>query len=204
MRQILAVILLTVLFAPNVLAEERVIVALGDSLTAGFGVAADEAWPALVQARLRREGYPYRVVNAGVSGDTTAGGLRRVEWVLRAQPEIAIVALGVNDGLRGQSVAAMRANLAAIVERLRASGAQVLLAGMQLPPNYGVDFAGEFARTYPDLAKRAGVPLMPFLLDGVAADPRLNQADGIHPTAQGHRVIADRVWPFLVPLLQRQ
>jgi len=101
-------------------------------------------------------------------------------------------------------VAAMRANLAAIVERLRASGAQVLLAGMQLPPNYGVDFAGEFARTYPDLAKRAGVPLMPFLLDGVAADPRLNQADGIHPTAQGHRVIADRVWPFLVPLLQRQ
>ena len=204
MRQILAVILLTVLFAPNVLAEERVIVALGDSLTAGFGVAGDEAWPALVQARLRREGYPYRVVNAGVSGDTTAGGLRRVEWVLRAQPEIAIVALGVNDGLRGQSVAAMRANLAAIVERLRASGAQVLLAGMQLPPNYGVDFAGEFARTYPDLAKRAGVPLMPFLLDGVAADPRLNQADGIHPTAQGHRVIADRVWPFLVPLLQRQ
>jgi acyl-CoA thioesterase-1 len=181
----------------------RTIVALGDSLTAGYGVAPDEAWPALIQARLRREGFPHSVVNAGVSGDTTAGGLRRVEWVLRARPEVAIIALGANDGLRGQSVRAMRQNLDRIVERLRAAGARVLLAGMRLPPNYGADFTRDFAAVYPEIARRAGIAFMPFLLDGVAADPRLNQGDGIHPNAAGHRVIAERLWPHLRPLLPR-
>ena len=164
-------------------------------------MAPDEAWPALIQARLRREGLPYSVVNAGVSGDTTAGGLRRVDWVLRSRPEIAIVALGANDGLRGQSVEAMRENLERIVERLRAGGVRVLLAGMRLPPNYGTDFTRDFAAVYPDLARRAGVALMPFLLGGVAADPRLNQGDGIHPNAAGHRIIAERLWPYLRPML---
>jgi acyl-CoA thioesterase-1 len=182
---------------------ERVIVTLGDSLTAGFGVAPEEAWPALVEARLRRDGYPYRVVNAGVSGDTTAGGLRRVDWVLRRRPEVAVVALGANDGLRGQPVDAMRANLVAIVERLRDGGARVLLAGMEVPPNYGTDYARAFRAVFPEVARRTGAALMPFLLDGVAADPRLNQADGIHPTAAGHRTIAERLWPHLVPLLRR-
>jgi len=181
----------------------RTIVALGDSLTAGYGVAPDEAWPALIQARLRREGFPHSVVNAGVSGDTTAGGLRRVDWVLRARPEVAIIALGANDGLRGQSVQAMRENLDRIVERLRAAGARVLLAGMRLPPNYGADFTRDFAAVYPEIARRAGIAFMPFLLDGVAADPRLNQGDGIHPNAAGHRVIAERLWPHLRPLLPR-
>ena len=181
----------------------RTIVALGDSLTAGYGVAPDEAWPALIQARLRREGFPHSVVNAGVSGDTTAGGLRRVDWVLRARPAVAIIALGANDGLRGQSVQAMRENLDRIVERLRAAGARVLLAGMRLPPNYGADFTRDFAAVYPEIARRAGIALMPFLLDGVAADPRLNQGDGIHPNAAGHRVIAERLWPHLRPLLPR-
>ena len=125
--------------------DERVIVALGDSLTAGFGVAPDEAWPALIEARLRREGYPYRVVNAGVSGDTTAGGLRRVDWVLRNRPEVAVVALGANDGLRGLATDAMQTNLIAIVERLRAGGvARVLVAGMEVPPNYGAAYARAF------------------------------------------------------------
>lgn len=183
--------------------SERVIVTLGDSLTAGFGVAPEEAWPALVEVRLRREGYPYRVVNAGVSGDTTAGGLRRVDWVLRRRPEVAVVALGANDGLRGQPVEAMRANLVAIVERLRDGGARVLLAGMQVPPNYGTDYARAFRAVFPEVARRTGAALMPFLLEGVAADPRLNQADGIHPTAAGHRTIAERLWPHLVPLLRR-
>ncbi len=183
-------------------AQEPVIVALGDSLTAGLGVPSDEAWPALLQGRLRREGYPYRVVNAGVSGDTSAGGLRRVDWFLRAHPEIVIVALGANDGLRGLSVTAMRANLTEIVERLRAGGARVLLAGVWLPPNYG-SFAREFAQVFPDVAQRTRVPLMPSLLDGVAADPRLNQPDGIHPNAAGHRAIAEHVWVFLQPLLRR-
>jgi acyl-CoA thioesterase-1 len=184
-------------------AAERVVVALGDSLTAGLGVAADEAWPALVEARLRREGYPYRVVNAGVSGDTTAGGLRRVEWVLRSRPEVAVVALGANDGLRGLATDAMESNLLAIVERLRAAGARVLVAGMQVPPNYGGAYARAFRDVFQDVARRTGAPLMPFLLDGVAADPRLNMPDGIHPNAAGHRAIAEHVWPYLVALLTR-
>jgi acyl-CoA thioesterase-1 len=163
----------------------------------------DEAWPALIQARLRREGFGYSVVNAGVSGDTTAGGLRRVDWVLRARPEIAIVALGANDGLRGQSVAAMRDNLGKIIERLRTAGARVLLAGMRLPPNYGPEMTREFAAAFPEVARRTGVTLMPFLLEGVAANPRLNQADGIHPNAAGQEIIAERLWPHLRPLLKK-
>jgi len=182
---------------------ERVVVVLGDSLTAGFGVAAEEAWPALIGARLKREGYPYRVVNAGVSGDTTAGGLRRVDWVLRNRPEVAVVALGANDGLRGLGTDAMEANLLAIVERLRAGGARVLVAGMEVPPNYGAPYARAFRHVFPNVARRTGAALMPFLLDGVAADPRLNQADGVHPNVAGHRAIADRVYPHLVALLAR-
>ena len=181
---------------------ERVIVALGDSLTAGLGVAADEAYPARLEARLAREGYTYRVVNAGVSGDTTAGGLRRVDWVLRAKPEIAIVALGANDGLRAQSPQAMRENLTAIVKRLQAAGARVLLVGMRLPPNYGADYTTEFEAVFPEVARSTGAAFMPFLLDGVAAETRLNQPDGIHPTAAGYQVIADRLWPYLRPLLK--
>ncbi len=189
--------------AAGAAAEERVIATLGDSLTAGFGVAADEAWPARLQARLRREGYPYRVVNAGVSGDTTAGGLRRVDWVLRARPEVVVVALGANDGLRGQSVPAMRANLIGIVRRLQGAGATVLFVGMRLPPNYGAPYADEFTRAFREVAAETRVAFMPFLLDGVAADPALNQADGLHPNVAGHRIIAERLWPFLRPLLRR-
>ena len=181
---------------------ESVIVALGDSLTAGWGVAPDEAYPARLEMRLRREGYTYRVVNAGVSGDTTAGGLRRVDWVLRARPEVVIVALGANDGLRGQSPQATQANLEEIVSRLQAAGARVLLAGMRLPPNYGGEYTKEFEAVFPAVARRAKVALMPFLLDGVAGSPRLNQADGIHPTADGQQVIADHLWPYLRPLLR--
>ena len=179
-----------------------VIAVLGDSLTAGPGVAADEAFPARLQERLRREGYDYRVVNAGVSGDTTAGGLRRVDWVLRTRPDVVVVALGANDGLRGQPPAAMRDNLEAIVKRLQGAGARVLLAGMRMPPNYGVEYTREFAAVFPEVARRTGVPLMTFLLDGVAADPRMVQADGIHPSAAGHQIIADRLWPHLRPLLR--
>ena len=186
-----------------VLGVEHVIVAFGDSLTAGFGVAPEEAWPALIEARLRREGYPYRVVNAGVSGDTTAGGLRRVDWVLRNRPEVAVVALGANDGLRGLSTDLMRTNLLGIVERLRAAGTRVLVVGMEVPPNYGAAYARAFRGVFPEVARKTGSSLMPFLLDGVAADPRLNQADGIHPNPAGHRAIADRVWPHLTALLGR-
>ncbi len=184
-------------------ATDRVVVALGDSLTAGLGVSAEEAYPALLDARLHREGFAYRVVNAGVSGDTSAGGLRRLDWVLRLHPEIVIVALGANDGLRGQPPAALRDNLMHIVERARAAGARVLLAGMRMPPNYGDEYAREFAAVYPAVARATGVPLAPFLLEGVAGNPRLNQPDGIHPTAEGQRVIAERLWPHLRPLLSK-
>lgn len=204
MRRSLALTLVVVLLAAvPAPAAERVIVVLGDSLTAGLGVAREEAYPALLEARLRREGYDYRVVNAGVSGDTSAGGLRRVDWVLRARPEIVIVALGANDGLRGLRVDALRDNLERIVRRVRAAGARVLLAGMRVPPNYGDEYARDFAAVFPEVARRTGVPLAPFLLDGVAGEARLNQADGIHPTAEGQRLIASRLWSHLRPLLAR-
>jgi acyl-CoA thioesterase-1 len=202
MRLLARLLVLMLLPAALAHAQEPVIVALGDSLTAGLGVTADEAYPALLQARLERDGLRYRVVNAGVSGDTTAGALRRVDWVLRARPAVVVVALGANDGLRGLPVTAMRDNLAAIVTRLRAGGARVLLAGMRLPPNYGAAYTREFAEAFPSVARRASVPLVPFLLEGVAGVPALNQADGIHPNAAGQRVVADNVWRALQPLLQ--
>ena len=201
-RYLLLVVLLLRMAMPA-MADERVIVALGDSLTAGLGVAADEAYPALLESRLRQAGYAYRVVNAGVSGDTSAGAVRRLDWVLRSRPEIVIVALGANDGLRGLPVPALRDNLMAIVTRLRASGARVLLVGMRLPPNYGAAYASAFADAYRDVARRTSTAVMPFLLDGVAGDASLNQADGIHPNAAGQRIVADRLWPFLQPLLRR-
>jgi acyl-CoA thioesterase-1 len=181
----------------------RVIVALGDSLTAGLGVTPDEAYPALLQSRLRAAGFDYRVVNAGISGDTSAGGRRRLDWVLRSRPDVAIVALGANDGLRGLPVAALRDNLTAIVTRMRESGARVLLVGMRLPPNYGDAYARDFADAFRVVAQRTAVAFMPFLLEGVASRPALNQADGIHPNAAGHRAIADHVWTSLQPLLRR-
>jgi acyl-CoA thioesterase-1 len=184
-------------------AEERVIVAFGDSLTAGLGVPPDQSYPALLTARLKAEGYPYRVVNAGVSGDTTAGGLRRVDWALRLHPEIVILELGVNDAFRGQDLAGVRGNLDRLVERFQSSGARVLVAGMRLPPNYGARYSAEFQRLYEDVARKRGAPLMPFLLDGVGGNPRLNQPDGVHPTVEGYRIVVERLWPYLRPLLKR-
>jgi acyl-CoA thioesterase I len=202
LRALLVVVLVSS-FATPAFPVDHVIVALGDSLTAGLGVGADEAYPALLESRLRREGFTYRVVNAGVSGDTSAGGLRRIDWALRLSPAIVIVALGANDGLRGQSPGALRDNLTRIVERARAAGARVLIAGMRVPPNYGDDYTRAFAAVYPAVARATGAPLAPFLLEGVAGDPRLNQPDGIHPTAEGQRRIAERLWPYLKPLLEK-
>ena len=184
-------------------AQERTIVAFGDSLTAGLGVPAEESYPARLQARLSAEGYHYRVVNAGVSGDTTAGGLRRVDWALRLRPDVVIVELGTNDALRGQDLSAVRTNLDQLVARFQSAGARVLIAGMRLPLNYGDRYGTEFQRLFETVAKQRGAALMPFFLDGVGGDPRLNQLDGIHPTAEGYRLIVDRLWPFLRPLLTR-
>lgn len=203
MWRILAVFLLVALSQAPANAEERVILAFGNSLTAGLGVSAEDTYPALLQSRLRAEGYDYRVVNAGVSGDTTAGGLRRVEWALRSKPEIVILELGVNDALRGQDLAVARRNLAEIVERFQEAGARVLVLGMRLPPNYGVRYSAEFERMFETVARNRRAALMPFFLDGVGGNLRLNQADGIHPTAEGYRIVVERLWPHLRRLLSR-
>jgi acyl-CoA thioesterase I len=177
------------------------IVAFGDSLTAGLGVAQEEAYPARLQRRLDERGLRYRVINAGVSGDTTAGGLRRVDWVLKSRPEFVILELGGNDGLRGLNLQQTKANLAEIVQRCQAASVKVILAGMKLPPNYGADYIKGFEAIYPALAKQYRLTLIPFFLDGVAGSTSLNQADGIHPTSEGYRIIADKVLETLAPLL---
>ena len=189
--------------APSEVAESAVVVFLGDSLTAGYGLDEDQAFPSLVEAELRRRDRAVRVVNAGVSGDTTAGGLARLDWLLRQEPDVVVVALGGNDGLRGVDLTSTEANLRAIVEGVRAAGARVLLAGMQIPPNYGEDYTRAFADLYPRVAATLDVPLLPFLLEGVAGDPRLNQPDGIHPTAEGQEILAETVLSHLLPILDR-
>ena len=203
MRPLLAALAATLALAGPVHAAEPVIVAFGDSLTAGLGVMPDESYPAQLQARLRADGYAYRVVNAGASGDTTAGGLRRVDWALKNKPDIVIVALGANDAMRGQDLASVRTNLDGIVARFQKAGARVLVAGMEVPPNYGERYAADFRRLYVEVARKRGAAFMPFLLDGVAGNPRLNQGDGIHPTAEGYRIVVDHLWPYLEPMLTR-
>ena len=183
--------------------EERVLVAFGDSLTAGLGVTPSEAYPAQLQEKLLLAGYRYRVVNAGVSGETTAGALRRVDWVLKSKPEIVILELGGNDGLRGLDHKETRANLGQIIERLLAGGTKVVLAGMKLPPNYGAQYTDAFQALYVDLAKHYNIPLIPFFLEGVATKTGLNQADGIHPTGSGYTMVVDTLWPTLLPLLKK-
>lgn len=175
----------------------------GDSLTAGYGVDPDEAYPALVQRKLDAAGKPWRVVNAGLSGETTAGGLRRLDWILRQRVDVFVIELGGNDGLRGIDPATTRSNLVAMIERIRQRypDVVVVLAGMQLPTNMGPDYTQAFAAIYPEVAKEEQAALIPFLLDRVGGIPSLNQADGIHPTAEGHRIVAETVWHALQPLL---
>ncbi|MGD9904000.1 MAG: arylesterase [Vicinamibacterales bacterium] len=182
-------------------AAARRVVFLGDSLTAGLGLAPDESFPALIQDRLRERGQGWTVVNAGVSGDTSAGGLRRLEWAMDGGAAVVVVALGGNDGLRGLPVDELARNLDAIVARAKAAGAAVILAGMEAPPNTGADYTGRFRAVFRDVADRQEVTLLPFLLDGVAGEPALNQADGIHPNPEGARRVADHVWRTLEPVI---
>jgi len=183
--------------------KTKTLLFFGDSLTAGYGVDPDEAYPALIQRKLDDAGRPWRVVNAGLSGETTAGGLRRLDWILRQHVDVFVIELGGNDGLRGIDPAATRSNLTAMIERVRQRypDAVVVLAGMQLPTNMGPDYTKAFAAIYPDVARESRTVLIPFLLDRVGGIPSLNQADGIHPTAEGHRIVADTVWHTLEPLL---
>jgi len=175
---------------------------LGDSLTAGLGLDPRDAYPALIQKKLDAAGLKFRVVNAGISGDTSAGGLSRVDLALEGDVRVMLVAMGGNDALRALPVADLKRNLAQIIERAKARQVRVVLAGMEAPPNFGREYAVSFHQVYPELAKEYGVPLVPFLLDGVAGVEGLNQRDGIHPTAEGARVVADHVWTALAPVVR--
>lgn len=181
-----------------------VVLFVGTSLTAGYGLPSDQAFPALIQSKIEEAGLPHRVVNAGVSGDTSAGGLRRINWLLRSPVHTLVLELGANDMLRGQDPAVMRDNLRQIIEKTRARypEARLLIAGMRAAPNLGRAYIKAFESTYPDLANEYDGTLIPFLLEDVAARPDLNQADGIHPTAEGHELIAERVWGELAQVLR--
>lgn len=181
--------------------DQTVIIFLGDSLTAGYELDESQAFPAHVETDLRESGHKVRVINAGISGDTTTGGLARLDWLLNQKPDMLFVGLGGNDGLRGTPLETSEVNLRAIIERATAAGVRVLLAGMLIPPNYGQDYTEQFAGIYPRLAEEFGVPLIPFLLEGVAARPELNLDDGIHPNAEGQRIVAETVLSHLEPLL---
>ena len=179
------------------------IVAFGDSLTAGYGLDPGESYPAQLQQILDERGLDYSVVNEGVNGDTTSVGLTRVETALSHDPQWVILALGANDGLRGLPIEAMELNLRRMVEQFQQAGVRVALAGMTLPPNYGDEYIASFEAVFPRIARDYTLPLLPFLLEGVAAQPELNQDDGIHPTAEGARAVADHVADFLEPLLSQ-
>jgi acyl-CoA thioesterase-1 len=186
--------------ATPVQARPRVVV-LGDSLSAGLGLSPQESFPALLQRKIDAEGLKFEVINAGVSGDTSAGGLRRLDWALEGDVQVLIVGLGANDGLRGLSVDEMRRNLSTIVERAQARHITVVLCGMEAPPNFGASYTTAFRAAFKDVATQYHVALVPFLLDGVAGLPDLNQEDGIHPNARGAQKVADTVWSTLKPLL---
>jgi acyl-CoA thioesterase-1 len=177
------------------------IVFLGDSLTAGLGLSREQAVPALIQRRLDDEGFRYEVVNAGVSGDTSAGGLSRLDWSLEGDVKVLVIELGANDGLRGLPPEAMKRNLAEIITRAKRRGITVLLTGMEAQTNFGAAYANEFRQVFKDLAREHDVALMPFFLEGVVMVPGLNQRDGIHPNPEGARVIERAVWHHLEPLL---
>jgi acyl-CoA thioesterase I len=194
---------LALLFTPT--AFGGTILFLGDSLTAGQGVEESQAFPALIEEKIQAHHLPYEVINAGLSGDTTAGGLRRIDWLLQRPIDVLVLELGANDGLRGLPVAAMKANLQAIIDKVKAKNPQVkiVIAGMEMPPNLGGDYANDFRAVFADLARTNNAALIPFLLEGVGGHIDLNQRDQIHPTTAGHKIVAENVWRVLAPILEK-
>ncbi len=186
--------------------EKNVILFFGNSLTAGMGLEASEAFPALIQNRLDSLDFNYEVVNAGLSGETTASGKNRIEWVLNQDVDIFVLELGANDGLRGIPIAETRRNLQDIIDTVKEKNpdTKIVLAGMQIPPNMGEEYTTDFRNIFPELAKENNVELVPFLLEGVAGDPELNQQDGIHPTAEGYKIVADNVWSVLEDVVEKE
>jgi len=179
------------------------ILILGDSLAAGYGVDREEAFPALLQRKIDTAGLKYEVINAGISGDTTAGGFRRIYWLLQRKIDVLVLELGGNDGLRGIAPATTRTNLQTIIERTKAKypNVKVVITGMQMPPNMGQEYTAAFRKVFPEVAKQNKAALVPFLLEGVGGKPELNLPDQIHPNAEGHRIVAENIWSVLKPLL---
>ena len=190
---------LTVFLSAAVQTNKKRIVFFGDSITAGYGLSPDQAFPALIQERLDEKALPYEVVNAGLSGETSAGGLNRIDWILRTKPDIFVLELGGNDGLRGLSLEETEKNLTQMIKKVRARNedAVIILAGMQIPPNLGVDYTKQFKDLFPKVARATNAELIPFLLDKVGGEPDLNLPDGIHPNAEGHKIVAETVWKNL-------
>ncbi len=189
---------------PGVLkGNEKSIVFFGNSITAGYGLSPSEAFPALIQHKLDSLKLTYKVVNAGVSGETSSGGNSRISWILRQPPDIFVLELGGNDGLRGIPLTETKKNLQSIIDKVKIKNpqAKIILAGMQIPPNMGQKYAGEFRNLYPELARKNNIILIPFLLEGVGGEEKLNQQDGIHPTAEGDEIVAENVWKELVKIL---
>lgn len=215
MPAILAFALGVSIFSPALFAETpfpsaarastKTVVFFGDSLTAGLGVQPTEAFPALVREKIRAAGLPYEVENAGLSGDTTAGGLRRIDWLLQRRIDLLVLELGANDGLRGLDLKSMKTNLQSIIDKTKAKNPEVkiVLAGMQVPPNLGAEYTAGFQRVFNELARENNATLIPFLLEGVGGHRELNQQDLIHPSPAGHRIIADLVWRTLEPILRQ-
>lgn len=196
-----AVLLALIAVASSAMARTPVILDFGDSLTAGYGITAAQAFPARLEAWLHERGIAARVVNAGVSGDTTAGGLARLDWALADKPDLVILALGANDALRGIEPSVVRDNLDKMIGRIQASGAKVLLLGMLAPPNWGEEYKRAFDRIFPELARLHQLPLYPFFLEGVAMIPELNQPDGLHPNERGVAVLVDKIAPLVADLI---
>ncbi|MGK5091065.1 arylesterase [Deltaproteobacteria bacterium TL4] len=196
-------LLCLILWGQGALFAETKVIILGDSLTEGYGVEKTEAYPYLVQKQLDAQGYKVNIINAGVSGSTSASALSRLRWFLKVKPDILILALGGNDGLRGLNAAQMKQNLAQTIELALTKKMLILLAGMQIPPNYGPEYVQAFKQVYPELAQHYKIHLIPFLLEGVGGIPELNQPDGIHPNAKGHQIMASLIVNNLIPLLSK-
>lgn len=186
--------------------EDSRILFFGDSITAGHGIEEQQAYPALIQQKIDSLGWDYKVVNGGLSGETSAGGLRRIDWMLRQPVDVFVLELGGNDGLRGIDLDVTKNNLQKIIDKVDKTypEALIVLAGMQVPPNLGPDYTQKFRTMYPDLAEKNDISLIPFLLEGVGGNEKLNQSDGIHPTAKGHKVLAENAWEILKPILQKE
>jgi acyl-CoA thioesterase-1 len=199
-----AIILLLLMTASAASAQTpKTVVVLGDSIAAGYGVEPEQAYPALLQDKVNAAGMPFKIIDAGVSGDTTTDGLGRLDWLLKRKIDVLIVELGGNDGLRGIPVTTIRSNLQAIIDRAKGKypNIKIIIAGMRMPANLGQDYVDAYAKVFPEVATKNYATLVPFLLQGVGGDPALNQPDGIHPTPEGHKIVAENVWKVLKPIL---